>query len=67
MSEQHLEVDWTRCDGHGLCAHLLPDRIVMDEWGFPVVRRGAVASSELADTKRAISLCPALALRLSTR
>ena len=30
MSEQTLEIDWTRCDGHGLCADLVPDRIVMD-------------------------------------
>ncbi len=39
-----LEIDWTRCDGHGLCADLVPDRIVLDEWGFPLIRRTAVAS-----------------------
>ena len=32
-----LAVDWTRCDGHGLCAQLLPSRIALDEWGFPIL------------------------------
>jgi ferredoxin len=25
-----LDIDWTRCDGHGLCAELLPHRITRD-------------------------------------
>jgi ferredoxin len=64
MAEQTIEIDWTRCDGHGLCAELVPDRIVMDEWGFPLIRRATVRSSELVDTRRAVAMCPALALRL---
>ena len=32
-----IEIDWTRCDGHGLCARLLPERITLDEWGFPLL------------------------------
>ena len=67
MSEQTLEIDWTRCDGHGLCADLVPDRIVMDEWGFPLIRRTTVNDAELIDTRRAVSMCPALALRLQSR
>lgn len=34
MSEQ-LRIDWIRCDAHGLCAELLPERITLDEWGYP--------------------------------
>jgi ferredoxin len=60
-----LEIDWTRCDGHGLCAELLPHRITRDEWGFPII-----ASSDGADDERAlrrtVAACPALALRLVT-
>jgi ferredoxin len=67
MSEQTLEIDWTRCDGHGLCADLVPDRIVMDEWGFPLIRRATVNDAELIDTRRAVAMCPALALRLQSR
>jgi ferredoxin len=65
MREQKLEIDWTRCDGHGLCAALLPDRIVMDDWGFPLVRGSGVAPTDEKDVRRAVALCPALALRLS--
>ena len=67
MREQTIEIDWTRCDGHGLCADLLPDRIVMDEWGFPLMRRTTVHDAELTATRRAVAMCPALALRLQSR
>jgi ferredoxin len=32
-----LRVDRIACDGHGLCAELFPERIALDEWGFPLV------------------------------
>jgi len=60
-----LHVDWTRCDGHGLCAELLPSRITRDEWGFPLVAATQVGPDERRAAERAVSLCPALALRLS--
>ncbi len=62
--EQTLEIDWTRCDGHGLCAALLPERIALDEWGFPILQRRAVSPDETRDVRRAVAVCPALALRL---
>jgi ferredoxin len=58
-----LEIDWTRCDGHGLCAALLPDRISRDEWGFPVLH-GTNLPPDTA-VRRAVAACPALALRLT--
>ena len=61
----NLEIDWTRCDGHGLCAELLPRRARLDEWGFPVLHKAPVGSAELTDVRRAVALCPALALRLA--
>ena len=59
-----MQVDWTRCDGHGLCAALLPDRIARDEWGFPVLSRPVVHAPDEPDVKRAVAACPALALYL---
>ena len=59
-----LEIDWTRCDGHGLCAHMLPERISLDERGFPVVRDRNVDDILLPHARRAVAVCPALALRL---
>jgi ferredoxin len=64
----HLAVDWTRCDGRGLCAELLPERMQLDEWGFPILSDTAVDPADPADTKavrRAVAVCPTLALRLT--
>jgi len=60
-----LEIDWTRCDGHGLCAALLPDRITRDEWGFPVIDGRPVPHADEKAVRRAVTVCPALALRLT--
>ncbi len=59
-----LEIDRTRCDGHGLCATLLPHRVRLDEWGFPFISAAPVRANEETDVRRAIGVCPALALRL---
>jgi len=56
-----LLVDWTRCDGHGLCARLLPEVVELDEWGFPVV--GPLVADE-RDVRAAVATCPRLALRV---
>jgi ferredoxin len=63
-----LEIDWTRCDGHRLCAELLPEFIKSDEWGFPIIRSVPVPENLIIDARRAVWACPSLALRLeSTR
>ena len=60
--ERHLVVDWTRCDGHGLCARLLPEAVSLDEWGFPVI--GPIADADPAAVRTAVASCPRLALRV---
>jgi ferredoxin len=32
-----LRVDPVACDTYGYCAELLPERITLDEWGYPIV------------------------------
>lgn len=64
---EHLEIDRIRCDGHGLCAELLPEMIVLDDWGYPIIKDGAVPPSLVAHTQRAVDACPVLALRLARR
>jgi ferredoxin len=59
-----LLIDWTRCDGHGLCASLLPGSVTLDDWGYPVIDAARIAQESTRDVRRAISVCPALALRL---
>lgn len=65
MRGRRLHIDWTRCDGHGLCAVLLPDQITRDEWGFPRLDRLDVDPDQEPAVRRAVRACPALALRLS--
>jgi ferredoxin len=59
----HLEVDPIRCDGHGVCAELFPERISLDDWGYPIVDAATVPERCAADARRAVHACPALALR----
>lgn len=59
-----IEIDPIRCNAHGLCAELVPERITLDDWGYPLVDGAPVegALEELA--KRAASACPTLAIKL---
>ncbi len=63
-----LHIDWTRCQGRGLCTELLPRLLTRDDWGYPVVRDGSrepvVASALLPEARSAVDLCPRLALSL---
>jgi ferredoxin len=59
-----LAVDWTACDGRGLCAELLPELIDRDDWGFPLIASATVPATLMAHAKRAVTACPMLALRL---
>ncbi len=57
-------MDPIKCEAHGLCAELLPERITLDDWGYPVIEQRPVPR-ELEDlARRTISACPTLALRL---
>jgi len=61
-----LAIDRIKCDGHGVCADLLPEMIELDDWGYPIINAGAIPPSVVAHAKRAVSGCPMLALRLQT-
>ena len=63
-----LHIDWTRCDGRGLCVELLPELLTRDDWGYPLARNGsrepAVPPGVGKYAKAAVKRCPRLALRL---
>jgi NADH:ubiquinone oxidoreductase subunit F (NADH-binding)/ferredoxin len=63
---KQLVVDWVRCQGHGLCAHLVPELIHLDKTGFPVILPITVPPWLEKDAQQAVQMCPALALRLDT-
>jgi ferredoxin len=62
-----LHVDPIQCDGRGLCAELLPELVELDEWGYPIIRNAPVTGALEADARRAVAMCPTLALRLLPR
>ena len=59
-----LRVDPAVCSGHGLCAELLPELIILDEWGYPIVAREPVPRALDKHVRRAVTDCPVLALKL---
>jgi len=73
----HLHVDWTACEGRGLCAELLPGVLDLDPWGYPLPTGDGgprprwsreaglpVPPGAVPDARRAVRMCPRLALRL---
>jgi NADH:ubiquinone oxidoreductase subunit F (NADH-binding)/ferredoxin len=65
-AENRLSVDWTRCRGHGLCAHLVPELVQLDRQGYPVPLDMPVPPWLAREARQAVDMCPALALRLAT-
>lgn len=65
MSERTLRlvVNGAQCDGHGICALIIPERISLDQWGYASLdERPLDEESTLARARRAVSACPARAL-----
>ena len=63
MSSRYLRVDPTLCVGHGLCAELFPERVRLDDWGFPMIAADEVPTWLYRAARRAQASCPALALK----
>jgi ferredoxin len=63
MSDR-VRVDIIKCDGHGYCAEILPERITLDDWGYPIIDGTPLTEALLPLARRAVNACPLLALRL---
>ena len=59
-----VAVDPIQCVAHGLCAELLPERIRLDDWGYPIIDPDVIPRALLEHAKRAVSACPKVALAL---
>jgi ferredoxin len=62
--KRRLAVNPIACTGHGICAELLPELIALDEWGYPILAELDVPHDLTSLSRRAVRLCPTLALRL---
>jgi ferredoxin len=59
-----MRVNWIACEAHGLCAELLPERITLDDWGYPIIDERPIPPELEAHARRAVAACPTLALAL---
>jgi ferredoxin len=63
-AELRLELDPIACTGHRLCAGWLPERVSLDEWGYPILEASALTPDLVRLARRAADECPVRALRL---
>jgi ferredoxin len=59
-----FEIDRIACTGHGACAELLPERVRLDDWGYPILDPAPIPDELEGHARRAVAACPTLALRL---
>lgn len=59
-----IHVDPIVCTGHGVCAELFPERVSLDDWGYPIVDDAPIGRDLLEHARRAVAACPVLALSL---
>jgi len=57
-----LRVNPIACEAHGMCAELLPERITLDEWGYPIIDDEPLEPALLDHARRAAQACPTFAL-----
>ena len=59
-----LRVNPITCAAHGLCAELLPERVRLDDWGYPILDGDDLPPELIRHARRAADACPTLALLL---
>jgi ferredoxin len=59
---ERLRVNPIACEAHGMCAELLPERITLDEWGYPILDGRALSRDLISHAQRAAQACPTFAL-----
>jgi ferredoxin len=64
---EFLRVNPILCEAHGHCAELLPELIELDEWGYPIVADEPIPPDLAREARRAVSMCPRLALLVERR
>jgi ferredoxin len=57
-----VRVNPIACQAHGMCAELLPERITLDEWGYPLLDEQPLRGAQVEHAIRAARACPTFAL-----
>jgi ferredoxin len=62
---RRVRVNPILCNGYGYCAEIVPERISLDDWGFPIVSVSTIDGERMLHlAERAVATCPRLALLL---
>jgi len=67
MTTVRISIDPVACEAYGYCAELLPEAIVLDEWGYPIVDGTPLPADLVALATRAARDCPRRAITLSQK
>jgi ferredoxin len=59
---QRLRVNPIACDARGVCAELFPERVRLDDSGYPIIDPAPISDDLLPHAQRAVTSCPKLAL-----
>ena len=62
--KHRLRVNPIACEAHGMCAELLPERITLDDWGYPLIDGRPLEPELMENARRAAQACPTVALLL---
>ena len=60
-----IELDESRCEGHGLCEEAAPRLMHLDDDGMLILDQIEVEGADLEAAKAAVRVCPVAALRLA--
>ena len=55
--KQRLRVDPIACKAHGVCAELFPERIRLDDWGYPILDPRTITDDLIDHARRAVAEC----------
>jgi ferredoxin len=64
---QHLRIDPTACRGVGICAHIAPQLIRLDSWGYPIVEVEPLSPGQQRKAHGAVTGCPRKALFVESK
>lgn len=59
-----VEVDFDRCEGHGVCMETLPEIFQVNDDGYLKLLTESVRSDQEGGVRLAVERCPARALKL---
>lgn len=60
-----MVVNWSLCDGNGLCARQAPQLLALDENDALHILKETFGEAELESARRAVKVCPKAALSIA--